>query len=98
MAESINQVVTAGDGYWQTFSLRSRYAGDEFNLTFKRNEPTVFVELQDMTMHAPLLTTNVTCCLPICTTDGEKTIVYLNTSMSSKVINRHNQIYIGETC
>jgi uncharacterized protein (UPF0333 family) len=44
MAESINQVVTSGDGYWQTLSVRSRYPGDEFNITFKRNEPTVFID------------------------------------------------------
>ena len=47
MAESINQVVTEGDGYWQTLSIRSRYPGDEFNITFKRNEPTVFIDLHD---------------------------------------------------
>jgi hypothetical protein len=98
LAESINQVVIAGDGYWQTFSVRSRYPGDEFNITFKRNEPTVFIDMQDMTMHAPLLTTNVSCCPPLCTTAGEKTILHLNTTLSTKVINKRNQIYIGQTC
>ena len=98
MAESINQVVTAGNGYWQTLSIRSRYPGDEFNITFKRNEPTVFIDLQDMTMHAPLLTTNISCCLPICTTVGETTILKLNTTLSTKVINHGNVIFIGQIC
>lgn len=98
MAESINQVVTSGDGYWQTFSVRSRYPGDEFNITFKRNEPTVFIDMQDMTMHAPLLTMNVTCCLPICVINGEKTILQLNNTLTTKVINRGNVIFIGQVC
>lgn len=98
MAESINQVVASGDGYWQSFTVRSRYPGDEFNITFKRNEPTVFIDLQDMTMHAPLLTSNVTCCLPACTYDGERTVLYMNTTLTSKVINYRNQIYIGSIC
>jgi|WetSurMetagenome_2_1015567.scaffolds.fasta_scaffold05839_3 uncharacterized protein (UPF0333 family) len=98
MAESINQVVTAGNGYWQTFSVRSRYPGDEFNITFKRNEPTVFIDMQDMTMHAPLLTTNVTCCLSICSTVGEKTTLQLNNTLSTRVINHGNVIYIGQVC
>jgi uncharacterized protein (UPF0333 family) len=98
MAESINQVVTSGDGYWQTLSVRSRYPGDEFNITFKRNEPTVFIDMQDMTMHAPILTTNITCCLSICTTSGEKTTLRLNNTLSTKVINQGNVIFIGQLC
>jgi len=98
IAETINQVVSSGDGYWQTFTVYSRYTGDEFNITFKRSEPAVFIETEDMTMHAPLLTANVTCCLPQCTSDGERTTLYLNAALSSKVINRRNQIYIGQTC
>jgi uncharacterized protein (UPF0333 family) len=100
MAESINQVVTAGDGYWQTLSVRSRYKGDEFNITFKRNEPTVFIDMQDMTMHAPLLTTNITCCLSICVNEpvSGKTILPLNNTLSTKVINRGNVIFIGQVC
>lgn len=98
MAESINQVVIAGDGYWQTLTVRSRYVGDEFNITFKRNEPAVFIDMHDMTMHAPLLTANVSCCLSICTFDGERTILPVNTTLSTRVINRHNQIYIGAVC
>ncbi|MFZ2456801.1 MAG: hypothetical protein WAX07_10025 [Candidatus Altiarchaeia archaeon] len=98
VAESINQVVVSGDGYWQTFSVRSRYPGDEFNITFKRNEPTVFIDLQDMTMHAPLLTMNVTCCPPTCVIDGEKTILPINNTLSSRVINHGNVIFIGRVC
>ena len=100
MAESINQVVAEGDGYWQTLSVRSRYPGDEFNITFKRNEPTVFIDLQDMTMHAPLLTTNVSCCLPTCVFEpvNGTTILHLNTTLSTKVINHGNVIFIGQVC
>jgi hypothetical protein len=102
MAESINQVVASGDGYWQTLSVRSRYPGDEFNLTFKRNEPTVFIDMQDMTLYAPLLTTNITCCPPLCVITGSgdnmKTILPLNNTLSTKVINRGNVIFIGRVC
>lgn len=102
MAESINQVVLSGDGYWQTLSVRSRYVGDEFNITFKRNEPTAFIEMQDMTMHAPLLTTNITCCPPLCVIvgsgDNMKTILPLNTTLSTRVINHGNVIFIGQVC
>ena len=95
-AESIDQVATAGDGYWQTFTIRSRYVGDEFNVTFKPNNPTVFIEMQGMTMHVPLLTSNISCNIPACNTTPEGIVLHLNNTASLRVINNHNQIYIDQ--
>lgn len=98
VADSINQVVIAGDGYWQTFTISSGYPGVVFNVTFKPNEPTVFISMQGMTMHAPLLTSNISCgtnyssC--ITTADGT-VIIQLNNTLYMQASNYHNQIAIS---
>lgn len=98
LAENINQINIVGEGYSQYLTLYTRYPGDEFNITFYRNEPTVFVE-KEMTWHAPLLTTEVYCCLPnICEMDVTRTIMHLNSTLSTEVINYNNTVYIGKVC
>lgn len=96
VAESIDQVTTEGDGYWQTFTIRSRYPGDDFNITFKPNNPTVFIEMQGMTLHVPLLTSNISCNISACKTTADETVLHLNNTASLRVINNQNQIYIDQ--
>jgi uncharacterized protein (UPF0333 family) len=99
VAENINQMSMVGDGYSESFTITPRYSGDEYNITFKKNEPTVFVSVQEMTWQAPLLTTEVYCCLPkICTNYADKVVLYLNNTLSTRVINYQKKVYIGVVC
>jgi len=100
LADNINQISIVGEGYSQFFTLYTRYPGDEFNITFYRKEPTVFVENieKEMTWYAPLLTTGVYCCLDICEMDENRTMIHLNSTLTTEVINYNNTVYIGEIC
>ena len=99
LAGNINQMSMVGDGYSESFSIQPRYSGDEYNITFKKNEPTVFVSVQEMTWQAPLLTTEVYCCLPrICTNFPDKVVLYLNNTLNTRVINYQKKVYIGGVC
>ena len=97
LAESVNQVTTVGEGYSQYLELHTRFPGDEFNITFMREDPVVFVE-REMNWHAPLLTTEVYCCLDICRESSDRVVMTLNSSLKTKVINYQNKIYVGRTC
>lgn len=97
LAENINQMNIVGEGYSQHFTLYTRYPGDEFNITVYRGEPTVFVE-KELTEHAPLLTSEVYCCLDICEMDENKTVMHLNSTLTLEVINDRGKIFIGGVC
>ena len=98
LADGINEISIVGHGYSQYVTLYTRYPGDEFNVTFKEGNPIVFVE-QEMTWHAPLLTSEVYCCLPnVCETAGDKTIVHINNTQSMRIINYQNKVYLGQIC
>lgn len=99
LAENINQVSTVGEGYSEYFTISPRYPGDEFNITFKRREPTVFVNVDVMSWQAPLLTAEVYCCLKICdNSDPDKVVMKLNQTLKTRVINYQKKIYIGRIC
>jgi len=97
LAEGINQVTMVGEGYSQYMELHTRYPGDEFNITFMRNDPVVFVE-REMNWYSPLITTEVYCCLNICKTETDKVVMTLNSTLKTRVINYQNRIYIGTIC
>lgn len=97
LADGINEISIVGHGYSQYVTLYTRFPGDEFNVTFKKGNPIVFVE-QDMTWHAPLLTSEVYCCLPSCETESDKTVLHINATKPLRIINYQNKIYLGRTC
>ena len=99
LAGHINQMSMVGDGYSESFRIQPRYPGDELNITFKKKEPTVFVSAQEMTWQAPLLTTEVYCCMPaICQNSPGKVVLYLNQTRTMRVINYQKKVYIGVVC
>ncbi|MEA3255072.1 MAG: hypothetical protein U9Q22_04480 [Candidatus Altiarchaeota archaeon] len=97
LAENINQINTVGAGYSQYFTLYTRHPKDEFNITFYKNEPMVFVK-KGLTWGAPLLTPEVYCCLDLCEVDENKTILHLNSTLTTEVINYNGKIFIGADC
>jgi hypothetical protein len=98
LADNINQVNIVGEGYSQRFTVYTRHPGDNFNVTFLRDEPVLVVE-NEMTWYAPLLSTEIYCCLPdICEMGENKTIMRLNSTLTTEVINYNESIYIGMVC
>jgi hypothetical protein len=94
LAETIDQAVMSGDGYWQTFTIHSRYPGDEYNITFASKNPTVFVETEGMTLHAPILTGNINCTFSACSKTEDGFLLRLNDTVYLRASNRRNQIYL----
>ncbi|MBN2250470.1 MAG: LamG domain-containing protein [Candidatus Altiarchaeota archaeon] len=98
LADGINQIIIVGEGYSQHVNLRTRYAGDEFNLTFKKNDPLIFVERPEMTWYAPTLTTEIYCCLSSCERFENETHMYMNSSANIKITYYQDTIYVGGLC
>jgi hypothetical protein len=97
LADGINEISIVGHGYSQYVNLYVRYPGDDFNVTFKKGNPIVFVE-QEMTWHAPLLTSEVYCCTSLCSVEGDKTMMHINATQAMRIINYRNRIYLGMIC
>lgn len=82
IADSVNEIVSVGPGYHKCLTLQGGiYGGRYYSVYFYEDEPTVFLETEDMIWSAPLNSMNVSCSIsPPCgmDTSGEPIDVWVS--------------------
>jgi hypothetical protein len=71
IAENINEMASVGGGYHKCFTLPGElYGGRKYQVLMYSDEPTVFLETEDIIWSAPIATANVSCNMsPPCALD-----------------------------
>jgi len=94
IAEGINWMAIAGDGYYLHLTLPGDIQGMPYTVSFYANESVLELSALDMSWASPLSTPYVNCSLSICSFDGQKTTMNVNESMRIKIENNDEVIYL----
>ena len=94
IADEINGMAIAGDGYYLYFTLPSDIQGMPYTVSFYVNESVLELNTLDMSWASPLSTTRVNCTMSICSFDGKKTIMNVNETRRIKIENDDEIIYL----
>ncbi len=94
LAEAINNVYLAGDGFSQIISLPGEIAQKEYEVRFFAEEPTVFLSTEKQSWSAPLFTPEVNFTLGMeCIVSYAKNLT-IDSVTEVKVINQDERIYL----
>lgn len=94
VAEGINAMAIAGDGYYLYLTLPGDIQGMPYTVSFYVNESMLELSALDMTWSSPLSTPYVNCTMSICSSDDQKTTMAINESMRIKIENKDEVIYL----
>ncbi len=96
IAEAINSVYIAGEGFSQTITLPEKISLSSYEVKFYRDEPTVFLFTETQSWSAPLVMPYVNCTMSICEFSDNTATMHINSTLNVKVSYIEDKIYLSE--
>ena len=94
IADGINGMAIAGDGYYLYFTLPGDIQGMPYTVSFYVNESMLELNALDMTWASPMSTPRINCTMSICSSDDQKTVMSVNETRRITIENVDEVIYL----